>query len=277
MSAWSWLRLLRAGTLFSPAADIVAGCALAGLPFSLATARLAAASVLVYAGGMVLNDVFDLDEDRVRRPERPLPRAEIRVGDAFAAGAALLVAGALLERAFALLAVLVVAYDLGVKRSAVCGPLLMGSLRALNLLVPAALTAAPSLSGPQLAAGIGYGVAIASVTVLGSLEDSPKPDARAVRAAASIPPLAASLGLLAQPRLWFAGLLLLLALPTLLRAWRLPSFDTPSIRRLMTHLLLGTMLYTSCLAGACGEPLAAGAILAVVPLARWVSRSIALT
>ncbi len=55
-----FLRLLRAGTLFSPAADVLAGTCIAAAAqgaavWSLDVVRAVAASVLVYAAGMVLN------------------------------------------------------------------------------------------------------------------------------------------------------------------------------------------------------------------------------
>ena len=38
---------------------------------------LVAASTALYASGVVLNDVFDLEQDRQDRPDRPLPSARI--------------------------------------------------------------------------------------------------------------------------------------------------------------------------------------------------------
>ncbi len=42
----------------------------------------AASAALIAAGGYVINDVFDLDIDRVNRPMRPLPRGDLSVGAA---------------------------------------------------------------------------------------------------------------------------------------------------------------------------------------------------
>ena len=92
-AAGPWLRLVRAGTLFSPAADVLACACLAGSPWSMDVARGAAASVLVYAAGMVLNDHADRREDAAHRPERPIPRGEIGPGAALAVGLAAMIAG----------------------------------------------------------------------------------------------------------------------------------------------------------------------------------------
>jgi len=74
-----YLRLIRAGTLFSPAADVVAGLCLAGGVWTVDAIRAALASVAIYGAGMVLNDHADRARDavvragvadRVTRPEQ---------------------------------------------------------------------------------------------------------------------------------------------------------------------------------------------------------------
>ena len=48
----------------------------------------------MYSAGMVLNDVFDVEVDRVERPERPLPSGQIPVGWARLLGFEMLFFGA---------------------------------------------------------------------------------------------------------------------------------------------------------------------------------------
>ena len=43
---------------------------------------LVAASTLLYAGGVALNDVYDVDIDRQERPERPIPSGRISLAAA---------------------------------------------------------------------------------------------------------------------------------------------------------------------------------------------------
>ena len=74
-----YLRLCRPANLPTAMADVIAGLAIAGA-FSFDEPKLDTfqvldlltlifASVFLYAGGVVLNDVFDVEIDRVERPE----------------------------------------------------------------------------------------------------------------------------------------------------------------------------------------------------------------
>jgi 4-hydroxybenzoate polyprenyltransferase len=65
---WPYLQLVRPPNLVT--ADVTAGYAAAGMPAPLG---LVVATVGLYGGGVVLNDVFDARCDAVERPERPIP------------------------------------------------------------------------------------------------------------------------------------------------------------------------------------------------------------
>ncbi|MGB3969469.1 MAG: UbiA family prenyltransferase, partial [Planctomycetota bacterium] len=194
------LRLLRVGTLFSPAADVVAGAAVAGVLGEPGVARAALASVLLYAAGMVWNDIADRRLDATVRPERPLPRGELSLAFAVGLGIALLAGGLLCSPCrwhHGLIAALVLVYDFAGKLVPWAGPLLMGALRALNLGTALAFAAAvaPAQRSACLVAAACYFAYIAAVTVLGMFEDLPAVRARAVAAVAAAPPLAAFLGI----------------------------------------------------------------------------------
>lgn len=279
------LRLVRAGTLFSPCADVVASWAVAGLPWSGEVVRAAGASVLVYAAGMVWNDVADRRLDAVQRPERPLPRGDVSLPFAVVLGAALIALCLWLSPCRAhhgALAALVLAYDFLGKKLDWLGALGMGLLRALNLGTALACggdtIAAPARTALLVAAAC-YGAYIVAVTVLGIFEDVPKVRPRAVAAVQTAPLVAALAGLLAvQGGPWPAPLLA--ALPILWfarRNTRRRDWDRAAIRGSMTFLLLGTMVYTALLALAADEPVAAFGIAAAVPVARAIARRIALT
>jgi len=68
--------------------DILAGAAIAGYFFELNTPSLLNLIFLLlstsclYAGGIVFNDIFDLDIDRTERPERPIPRGQVSLKNA---------------------------------------------------------------------------------------------------------------------------------------------------------------------------------------------------
>lgn len=146
-----YLRLMRPANLPTAAADILAGIALSGIwvPSDLWTFAalpivfLVCASICLYAGGVVLNDVFDLEIDKIERPERALPSGLIPVKSAALFGGTLLAAGVVFAFCVTslsgilaiILALSIVAYDGFSKNYDFLGPLNMGLCRALNLLL----------------------------------------------------------------------------------------------------------------------------------------------
>lgn len=150
-----YARLARPANLPTAAADILAGVAIAGAYLSFENLSflnsaisvdilfLVFSSVFLYAGGVVLNDVFDIEIDKVERPERPIPSGVVSVKSASIYGGFLMVLGILL--AFGVsnkcgfialaLAVSILAYDSFSKKHDFLGPLNMGLCRALNLIL----------------------------------------------------------------------------------------------------------------------------------------------
>lgn len=148
-----YLRLMRPANLPTAAADILAGAAIAGgypghfpsfydgVAYGLPILMLCMVSALLYAGGVVLNDVFDARLDAVERPERPIPSGLVPLKSAAIFGGALLLAGCLLAfwmgTDLGLVALLLTAgiliYDSFAKKHNLLGPLVMGACRALNL------------------------------------------------------------------------------------------------------------------------------------------------
>lgn len=162
------LILMRPANIITAIADILLGFAASGsvqllLQSSAGGATppqwrvlgwLVAATVGLYGGGVVFNDVFDADLDRVERPERPIPSGAASRGSAALLGTLLLLGG--VAAAFqvsgtsgfiaAAIALLALAYDAFGKHLTVLGPLNMGACRGGNLLlglsaVPAAVQA----------------------------------------------------------------------------------------------------------------------------------------
>lgn len=167
-----YLRLLRIANVCTALADVLMGYAcvqrqLAPLP---PLAVLLTASALLYLAGMVLNDVFDLEIDRLERPERPLPAGRILLSAARIWGFALLLGGVAAGWAAALtaapgeslgrsgmvaslLAACILAYDGGIKATWL-GPVLMGGCRSLNVLLGASLAATGGLATGGLMASL---------------------------------------------------------------------------------------------------------------------------
>jgi hypothetical protein len=173
------LQLVRLPNVVTAAADSLAGWLLAMGTLS-APRRflpLLAASMVLYAAGTILNDVFDFHIDRAERPNRPLPSGRIsRRAAAWAGGIALivgpllaLVSGAPASGVVAVvLAVCVLAYDAGLKHT-VFGPFVMGSCRSLNVLL--GMTHSAALGGwAGWSAAFAYGLFVAGITVISRSE-----------------------------------------------------------------------------------------------------------
>lgn len=161
MAIKPYFQLVRLPNVFTAAADSLAGWLLVSGSFA-APGRwlpLLGASMAIYAGGIALNDYFDLEVDRAERPNRPLPSGRVSVRFAAVLGFGLLALGIVLATVSGLLgaatwasgavAVLLVAavlaYDT-VAKSRFVGPVVMGSCRGLNLLL--GMSQAPDLGGP---------------------------------------------------------------------------------------------------------------------------------
>jgi geranylgeranylglycerol-phosphate geranylgeranyltransferase len=98
-------------------------------------ALAAASAMLVAAGGNALNDFFDLEADRVNRPDRPLPRGLLGPRQAAGIATGLLVSGAAMGWAVSLwnglvaavTSLLLAAYAIWGKRLALAGNLMVAS------------------------------------------------------------------------------------------------------------------------------------------------------
>jgi 4-hydroxybenzoate polyprenyltransferase len=181
----AYLRLLRLPNVFSALADCLMGWFVAKLTWTWAESTpleavqlglLLGASACLYLSGLVLNDVFDYEVDKVERPERPLPAGAIPLGTARQLGWTLLVAGVFCGVLAAwdsgqyycaatavVLALAVIGYNAGLKHTPV-GPVVMGSCRWLNILLGMSAGPAPWPVW-QLLLAAGIGVYIVGVTV----------------------------------------------------------------------------------------------------------------
>lgn len=152
-----YLRLMRPANIVTAIADILAGVAISAyfinvtfstvtLDLILPVVCLCLATIGLYGGGVVFNDVFDAELDSTERPERPIPSGVISKTQAVILGSYLLLVGIL--AAFSVgrltgyagwLAIGVAAsaliYDKWGKHHALLGPLNMGLCRGLNLLL----------------------------------------------------------------------------------------------------------------------------------------------
>ncbi len=175
------LRLCRWPGAVTAAANAATGFLLAHGPTSqggiLAASGAIAGGMIVYLGGVALNDVVDAERDRTLHPHRPIPAGEVAIGDARAFGLALLVVGSLVAcllagfpagAATTAAALFAVTYDLGAKKRRVAGSLSLGLARGANGLAGAIAAAGtlPLLTalGPALATV--YPLALVAYTAL---------------------------------------------------------------------------------------------------------------
>ncbi|PRY09693.1 4-hydroxybenzoate polyprenyltransferase [Pontibacter ummariensis] len=159
----AYLRLMRPANIVTAIADIMMGYAASGALLSLFEVDLSAqnlhplgwlvlSTIGLYGGGVVFNDVFDAELDRVERPERPIPSGRATLAGATTLGALLLVGGvfaawqvsAMSAAIATIVALLALLYDWKGKHQSLLGPVNMGACRGGNLLlgvsaVPAAL------------------------------------------------------------------------------------------------------------------------------------------
>jgi 4-hydroxybenzoate polyprenyltransferase len=143
-----FLRLTRPANIVTAIADILAGAAIAGYGGGMAelpsVLLLILATIGLYGGGVVFNDVFDAALDRVERPERPIPSGLISASEGTLLGSSLLIVGVAAafwlspypsgSIAFAI-AIAALVYDKWGKHHSFLGPLNMGLCRGLNLLL----------------------------------------------------------------------------------------------------------------------------------------------
>jgi 4-hydroxybenzoate polyprenyltransferase len=286
----AWLQLLRAPNLLTVPGDPVAGFLLAvgknAAPGMAGRLLLAiAASLCLYAGGLVLNDVLDLETDRRERPGRPLPAGRMAPRRAGLAAAAMLltelglclVLGSRAREIGIVLTVAILLYDAGGKQAPFFGPLLMGACRGLSLLLGAA--AVPGFAGwppvVVVAAGV-LGLYILAVTNLARREAEPERIGRAkswpvgalagglvVFSAVAIRTGAGGAGLFLAP--WFAAGAVAFLVSMRLARTAPRSRNVPAAVGLLLRALLPLQAALAWGAGAGGMGWAVGCLL----LAAW--------
>lgn len=142
---------MRPANIVTSVADVLAGIAISGflalhlfqLQNLIPILLLCFATVGLYGGGVVFNDVFDAALDKIERPERPIPVGLISIKEASILGTLMLLSG-MLAAAFtsatsgiiaSLVAVSALVYDKWGKHHSFAGPVNMGLCRGFNLLL----------------------------------------------------------------------------------------------------------------------------------------------
>ena len=150
----NFFRLMRPANIVTSVADVLAGIAISGYFLTFETdyfpvLMLCIATIGLYGGGIVFNDVFDADLDKIERPERAIPSGAVKLNEAILLGAFLLLSGiaaaftiAALSGIIAILiAFFALLYNKYSKHHSFLGPLNMGLCRGLNLLLGVSIIA----------------------------------------------------------------------------------------------------------------------------------------
>jgi len=198
-----WAQLVRLPTVFTVIAQIIAafivaaGSADAAIAAMPRLALVLLAGIAVYWAGMILNDVWDFEEDLRDRPSRPLPSGQIAVGQArnaawglaalsiLLAGFSGVVAASDLAITLApviitgLLVISVVLYN-GPLKSTPLAPIMMGICRMLCFLLgaaPLAIVGGADFMQPQtwfadhiVTIAVAFGIYIAGITTVSRME-----------------------------------------------------------------------------------------------------------
>ncbi len=195
----AWARLVRLPAVFTVIAQVAAAYLyVAGEAQPMARfIMVILAAVALYWSGMIINDLWDIDEDKLDRPSRPLPSGEVSLRAANFAATGLMIGGVVLATLSGFIpgvnvgstfcpgivavaiAVCVLLYN-GPLKPTLLAPLMMGLCRALCLLLGAAplMTVGPGNLGDVaswfaphiLAAAVGMGVYIMGITLISTSE-----------------------------------------------------------------------------------------------------------
>lgn len=144
----NWLQLIRFPNLFTIPSDILLGYFVVseGLDqISWRTFVLILISLMLYSGGLIMNDLFDYEEDRKERPERPLASGAIPIAQAqkvmtllFAVAVAMSAIISLKALIFSSLLILTIyCYNGPLKKQGIVASVSMGLCRTFNVFLGA--------------------------------------------------------------------------------------------------------------------------------------------
>lgn len=289
-----YLQLMRPANIVTAISDVLAGVAIALLFVPDGSTlngqvlmALIIATIGLYGGGVVFNDVFDAELDARERPERPIPSGRASVRGAATLGTVLFLIGVAAAStvgmlpsviAFAIVGMCLV-YDKWAKHHAVFGPLAMGLCRGLNLLlglsysgmatdqvwflacVPVVYIAAVTTISrgevhggqrtPLLVSAVLYGVVIACIVAFG------------VHYQGSI----LAIGMVLP--------FILFVFPPLAKAIR--TLDVSDVRKSVKHGVIGLIFMNAAWTAAAGMWALTFATLLLFPVSIWLAKLFAVT
>jgi 4-hydroxybenzoate polyprenyltransferase len=318
---WPYLQMMRPANIVTAWADIAVGVAIAGLPLlwrsTVATPELLLqllpqllpqllsqllseslpqllplvwlllATTGLYGGGVVFNDIFDAELDRLERPERPIPSGRSDFNYSILLGAGLLIGGIMAAAQVSLLsaqvaaavAMLALVYDAIGKHHRFFGPLNMGLCRGGNWLL--GMTILPVIK-PDAIVIVLPTIYIAAITVMSRGEVNGG-DRRSSLTALSLllGLLLCLIGLTYFPACNWRSLVplalvwLALVLPAFIRATQTPS---PELIRLAVRSgVIGLIALDAAIVAGFSDWRYGLGVLALLPLSRWLASWFAVT
>jgi 4-hydroxybenzoate polyprenyltransferase len=280
----AYAELGRVSNLPTCISNTLVGCALgarSGLfPWS-SVPPIAAGICLLYAAGMVMNDIFDREWDWFERPERPIPSGRVSLLEAWSFAAMMIVVGLGLlsntsTRALDLglpLVACIVLYDLLHKRYS-WSVVLMGACRGMVYLVAAAGVSWPLDLFRDLWLAATLGLYTVVITVVARSENIRLLDARRWLAVV-LPPIVLAAALVIRPtELLAAGAAALLMVLWLGRAARAVLITPPQTKAAILLWISGMCLIDAFFLALLRQPLAALGALACFGLTVYSHRHI---
>jgi 4-hydroxybenzoate polyprenyltransferase len=276
-----YLLLIRLPNVFTTPSNILAGYFAAVTVAEANIAQLIALMVssgLLYVGGIVLNDYFDIEIDKRERPTRPLPSGNISKRHALAiAIVALLIANtiALVVGPISLVVSLaltfaIIAYDHRLKHG-ILGPFAMGGARFLNVILgasPVLLYISNHSYAIVGAAAASLFLYIVVITILSKKEagnERPNSTMASFMIFGVISAIAA-LGLVLQLQLAFLLNLSIFAVVMIVTIKQHLAKELPSVQKAVRNMVISIIIIDSVfVTGTVGLPYGLATLLLVVP------------
>ena len=286
---------MRPANIVTSVADVLAGIAISGIltngnqltNYILPILLLCISTIGLYGGGVVFNDVFDADLDKVERPERPIPRGDISLKEAIFLGIILLLIGLLaallvnIVSALLALSIVVAAlvYDKWGKHNAITGPVNMGLCRGLNLLLGISIVSS-SVAAWWFVAIIPV-IYIAAITMISRGEVHGGKKSTLYFAAFFYSIVIGSILYLSSrtEMIWWSLVFLVpfgwMIFSALIKAIRMPS--PQNIGKAVKSGVIALILMNASWAAAVGTIVLAFVILLLLPISLWLAKLFAVT
>ena len=291
---FGYLRLARPANIVTAIADILAGVAISGIFLTSLSQNhyfdiilLCFATVGLYGGGIVYNDVFDIDLDRIERPERTIPSGLVSLQEATIWGTSLLIFGIIMafmvNSTAGIVAILTsisaLVYNKWGKHHPLLGPPNMGLCRGLNLLL--GISILPAMVSQMWYIAIVPILYIAAITLIsrGEVHGSsrtPLYTAAILYATVILLILGFSFnrGMLLEVLLFLIAFAFMIFKPLLI-AVKNPT--GPAIGKSVKAGVMALILMNAAWAAASGAWMLALLIVLLLPLSFWLSRQFAVT